>query len=599
MPTDEAHYLSAFQKHVNNRGPHPAVVVVDEFDDDTARPLLTTLTYSELDGRARAMADDLVAAGLRGRRALLLHPTGAEFAVAMLACLYAGVAAIPAPPPSSSGRGVERLAGIVADADVSHVITVETLAETVRAWSAAAGLDGIRLLVERGAAGSGDPAGDPDPSRFPLDPSQTAFLQYTSGSTSEPKGVVVSHHALVHNIGQIGRVLGLGTDTIVASWLPHFHDMGLVGQLLSPLHHGGTAVLMSPTAFLKRPHRWMAVVSAVRATVTVGPNFAFDLVTRRTTEAQLAALDLSCLRSVLNGSEPIHEATLSRFAGRFAPAGLAPEAIVPCYGMAETTLMISAAPRGTGRVARTVDATALAEHRLAEPAGDAPTRRIVSSGRPVDLDVRVVDPRTGRQVPDGGVGEIWVAGGSLADGYHGRAQATAATFGARPANAPGAGPFLRTGDLGVLSGGELFVTGRIKEMLILNGRNLYPQDLERTVREAHSLTAGGMTAVFSVPHPGGAERAVAVQEVRPADLRTVTAAELLGAVSQQVLLEHDVQLADVVLVPSGSVARTSSGKVRRGDMRTSFLDGGLRVLASASGTGRAPRTATADPAGTR
>jgi acyl-CoA synthetase (AMP-forming)/AMP-acid ligase II len=562
-------FVPTFQRRVAERGEHPALVFLEDLG-----PSLSTgergpgLTYAELDARARRMAAGLVAAGLRGERVLLLHPTGLEFPVAMLACFLSGAIAVPAPPPTTFGRGVSRLGGIAEDADVACIVADTAIAGHVRDWLAEAGPAGrVPCLTEPELAAEAGPAGAAP------DPDAVAFLQYTSGSTSEPKGVVVGHRALGHNLTQIGRALSLTPDARGVSWLPHYHDMGLVGQLLTALYHGATIHLISPTAFLKRPHRWLAMVSEVRATATVGPNFAYDLVTDRTTDAQLAELDLSSLGAVLNGSEPIHEATLARFAARFAPAGLRPEALIPCYGMAESTLMVSAARVGTGRVVRSVDAGELERHRFSPvPQG----RPIVSSGTPADLDVRIVDPGTGEELPAGGVGEIWIAGESLADGYWRRPGTTAAVFGAR---LPGRdASYLRTGDLGVLVDGELFVTGRIKEVLVLNGRNLYPQDLEHTVRTAHEALSTHLTAVFSVPHGPTSERAVAVQEVRPADLRKLDTAGLVEGIRRQVWLEHEVQLGDVVFVPQGSVPRTTSGKTRRGEVRDSFLSGELPVL---------------------
>lgn len=573
-------FVPTFRRSVAGRADHPALVFLADIGpsvEPAARG--PHLTYAELDERARRMAAGLTARGLRGERVLLLHPTGLEFPVAMLACLYAGAIAVPAPPPTTFGRGVSRLAGIVEDADVACLVADTTIAGAVRDWLAEAGLAGrVPCLTEPDLAPADGPVPDPDPP----DPAAIAFLQYTSGSTSEPKGVAVSHRALGHNLAQIGRALAITPDARGVSWLPHYHDMGLVGQILASMYHGATLRLISPTAFLKRPHRWLAMVSEVRATTAVAPNFAYDLVTDRTTDEQLAALDLGSLDAVLNGSEPIHEATLSRFAARFAPAGLRPEALIPCYGMAESTLMVSAARVGSGRVVRSVDAGELERNRFAPPREGRAARPVVSSGRPVDLDVRIVDPDSGEELPAGGIGEIWIAGGSVANGYWRRPDATAAVFGARLAGADPA--YLRTGDLGVLLDGELFVTGRIKEVLVLNGRNLYPQDLEHSVRAAHPALASHQTAVFAAPYGPTSERAVAVQEIRPADLRTIDAAGLVEAIRRQVWTEHEVQLGDVVLVPRGSVPRTTSGKTRRGQVREDFLTGALPAL-----TGTGPR----------
>jgi acyl-CoA synthetase (AMP-forming)/AMP-acid ligase II len=577
-------FIPTFERITKERGNHPALVLLQNFEPGIAPGERGPgLTYTELGTRARRMAAGLTANGMRGERVLLLHPAGLEFTVAMLACIYSGAIAVPAPPPTAFGRGVARLAGIVEDAGVACVVADTTIADPVRMWLADSGLnERLRCLTEPeldGGDGAG-PAGDVP------GPESTAFLQYTSGSTSEPKGVVVSNRALAHNLVQIGKVLRLEPGFRSVSWLPHYHDMGLVGQLLTSLYHGGTVHLMSPTTFLKRPYQWLAMVSELRVRFTTGPNFAYELVTNRTTDAQLATLDLSSLDAALNGSEPIHEATLSRFAAKFGPAGLRPQALMPCYGMAESTLMVSATPLGTERVARFVDTGELERHRFVPATDGGAARPVVSSGRPVDLDVRIVDPDTREELPENRVGEIWIAGESVADGYWGRSDATAATFGARLADGAGSdATYLRTGDLGALADGELFVTGRIKEVLVLNGRNHYPQDLERTVRAAHSALAANQTAVFAAPFGETAERAVAVQEVRPADLRTLDPAELAGLVRRKVWLEHEVQLGDVVFVPRGSVPRTTSGKIRRGQVRDLFLGGGLPVLTPAGDQG--------------
>ncbi|MBB1242654.1 fatty acyl-AMP ligase [Streptomyces durbertensis] len=562
------HFAKQFQGWVETRPDHPAVAFVEDFDGGCGGP---RLTYGELDARARALAGGLVARELTGERVLLLHPTGLDFAVAILGCFLSGAVGTPAPLPESSGRGDARLTGIVADAGVRHVLTSPDARPAVADWLTRAGLlDRVSVHVESELAEPGGSLPAPDPSAL-------AFLQYTSGSTSDPKGVLVTHAALAHNEAQIIRAMDVDEHTRSVSWLPHYHDMGLVGQLLGPLFCGGTSYLMSPMAFLRHPHRWLKAVSELRGTVTVAPDFGYALVTRRTTDRQLAELDLSGLRVALNGSEPIHAATLERFVERFAPAGLDPAALTPCYGMAETTLLVSSTPAGSGFRALDVAAGALADHRLVPGTAGDRTTRLVGSGRVADFDLRVVDPDTSRELPEGHVGEIWVSGGSVAAGYHDNKEATEATFAARLAD--GEGPFLRTGDLGALLDGELYVTGRRKEMLIVNGRNLYPQDLELTVRTADPLFHEGATAVFTAPvAPGGGEAVVAVQEARPGRLRDQDPRTMVAATRRALLAEHDVHLGAMVLVPVGAVERTTSGKIRRGAMRERFLADELRAL---------------------
>ncbi|MEU6644631.1 fatty acyl-AMP ligase [Saccharomonospora sp. NPDC046836] len=569
MNVTAEHFVTRFRTWVDSRPDHPAVVFAAEHGEGgVSGPVLT---YRELDRRATAFASGLVRAELTGSRVLLLYPPGPEFTVAILGCFLAGVVAVPAPMPESGGRGDARLAGIVADAAVTQVLTSPQGSDTVRGWLHRCGLaERVGVLVESDLDGPAVPLPTPDLAGL-------AFLQYTSGSTSEPKGVLVTHAALAHNQSEIGRALGLGSDVRSVSWLPHYHDMGLVGQVLGPLYLGGTAYLMAPMTFLKRPYRWLRLVSVARAQITVAPDFGYALVTRRTTDEQLAELDLSCLRVVMNGSEPIHVTTLERFAARFAPAGLRAEAIMPCYGMAETTLFVTAAAAGTGFLARDVDAAALAADRLVPATPGRSYRRLVSSGRAVDFDIRIVDPAAGTPLPDAAVGEIWLSGPSVAAGYLGKPEESAATFRAR---LPGSTTeYLRTGDLGALVDGELYVTGRRKEMLIVNGRNLYPYDIERTIREAHPATAGGSTAVFTVGDDA-APAAIAVQEVRPADLRATDPDELIATVRRAVRAEHELHLATVVLVPTGVIERTTSGKVRRAATRAAFLADGLRVLHS-------------------
>ncbi|WP_405538556.1 fatty acyl-AMP ligase [Streptomyces sp. NBC_00075] len=534
--------------------------------DDTAGSPPVRVTYAQLDTRARRIAAWLCAQDAVGRQVLLLHPPGTGFVAAFLGCLYAGAVAVPAPLPTDQGRQLARVSAILRDAEAMAVLTAPELAPALEAWLLAEGMTHVRCL---GTDGDGDFA-DPSDWRAPdIRPHDLAFLQYTSGSTSEPKGVMVTHANLLANEAAIQAWTGTGPDTIGGGWLPHYHDLGLIGHILQPLYAGGTAVLMSPTAFLKRPYRWLKMIDEYRLTGSGGPNFAFDLCVRRVTDEQLAGLDLSGWRVAPNGAEPIRADTLHAFAERFAPAGFRPETFFPCYGMAETTLLVTGSTPELPPAVRTVDAAALERGELSDPVADAPVRTLAGSGTVRDSEIRIADPVTGASRPPGTVGEIWVRGPSVTPGYFHNSRASSESY------LPGG--WLRTGDLGVLDGDELFVTGRLKEVIILAGRNLYPHDVERTVQTADRALTAGAGAAFAVQSDLG-EHLVIVQEVRAAavpggDLRAVATA------AQQLIGRHlAVPAGNVVLVKPGTVRRTTSGKVQRTLMRRLFLEGALTPL---------------------
>ncbi|GGY05676.1 fatty acyl-AMP ligase [Streptomyces hiroshimensis] len=528
------------------------------------------LGWAALDHRAKDIASWLQERGLAGRQVLLLEPPGPQFITAFTGCLYAGAVAVPAPLPAGRERHFGRLSRIAADARISAVLTSAEHAPEIAAWLAAAGFPDVACL-----ATDAGPAGDPAHWRAPrLRPDDLAFLQYTSGSTSAPKGVMVSHGNLMANEAAVQRALGSTAESCLGSWLPVYHDMGLIGHVLHPLWLGARAALMSPETFLRRPAAWLEMITAYGVTHGGGPNFAYDMCVRRVREAELARLDLSTWQQACNGAEPVRADTLRAFTERFAPAGFRREAFFPCYGMAEATLLVSGTPLGTAPVTRAVDTAALEQGRLAAPEQGRPTRTLAGSGRvhPGDFEIRIVDPATRHALPEGGIGEIWLRGPSIARGYWGRPDLTAEAFGAALA-----GPdeestgWLRTGDLGALDDGELYVTGRLKEMLIVNGRNIYPHDVEAVVRSADPALGTG--AAFAVASPyDGRDRLVVVQELRDG---THAHDELLARVRRAVSGEFGVAPDTVLLVAPGTVHRTTSGKIQRTLMRDRYLAGEL------------------------
>ena len=531
------------------------------------------LTYAELDRRARALAVRLRDAGLEGQRALMLYPPGLDFVIAFLGCLYAGVVAVPAYPPASK-RHLPRLRSIVVDSEPTVALTVE--GQMARLRRAAATLDQLAGLSWWATdAFDTEPAGDVDWQRPAIDGDTLAFLQYTSGSTADPKGVRVAHRNLLHNEAVIERGFGNTADDLIVGWLPLYHDMGLIGNLLQPLWLGTGCVFMAPVAFLQKPHRWLAAISKYGGTVSGGPNFAYELCVQRINEEQRRGLDLSSWRLAFSGAEPVRAETLERFARTFAPQGFRSSAFFPCYGMAETTLMTTGGPPGREPVVWQVDAAALEQGRAESAEGeDAKQRPLVGCGGVgQDLDVAVVDPASHERLDGGRIGEIWVSGPSVAEGYWQRAEASRETFEARLVG--DATPWLRTGDLGVLEDGELFVTGRLKDLVILRGRNHYPQDLELTAQRAHPSLRLDSGAAFAV-EVAGEERLVIVHEVerRPSDPPELMVDAIRRAVSE----EHEVQVYDVVLIRVGTLPKTSSGKIQRARCRQEYLDEALTIL---------------------
>ncbi|GGO89047.1 fatty acyl-AMP ligase [Wenjunlia tyrosinilytica] len=576
-------FTELVRAHVAERPEREALVLLTGADNGLAAE---RVTYARIDAEARRLAGWLQERGAAGHPVIVVQSTGRLFATSFLACLYAGAMAVPAPPPGGVKHHTERLIGIVKDTAAHSVLTDTDGAPGVSLLLAQAGYGRVPCLATDALSQDTESTWQaPD-----LDPSDIAFLQYTSGSTSDPKGVMVSHGNLIANQKVIASALGSDGETVMGSWLPFHHDMGLIGHLLHPLSIGGTGVLMPPALFVRHPVRWLQAITEYGITSGGGPNFAYDLCVRRITEEQMEGLDLSRWENACNGAEPVRAETLRSFAARFAPVGLTPGALWPCYGLAEATLLVTGSTPGVAPRVLTVDAQALENHRVTEadsaasavPAATAAAtagpergeyRELVSSGRVHgDFDLRIVNPDNGRQLAEGRVGEIWLRGDSVARGYWNRPLDSCETFAS--VTSDGESGFLRTGDLGTVVDGELYVTGRLKDIMIVAGRNLYPQDIERVAQQVSPLF--GFCTAFSVGEDK--EQAVLIQEIRTSGAYDLDLAALAARVYETVAKEFEISVAGVLLVRPGTVRRTTSGKVQRSAMRKLFLRGAIEPL---------------------
>jgi acyl-CoA synthetase (AMP-forming)/AMP-acid ligase II len=535
-----------------------------------------SLTYAELHRQAQTIAATLQSIAPPGERALLLFPPGLEFIAAFFGCLYAGVVAVPAYPPRRN-QSLTRLQSIATDAAATIVLTTSSLLTTLEtAAQETLLLSDLQWLATDGL--SGDLAATWQVP--PISSESLAFLQYTSGSTGDPKGVMISHGNLLHNSALIQSCFQDTPQSQGVSWLPVYHDMGLIGGVLQPIYVGAQTVLMSPVDFLQKPIRWLEAISRYRATTSGGPNFAYDLCIQKITPEQLAKLDLSHWELAFSGAEPVRADTLEKFAMTFAPAGFRKTSFYPCYGMAETTLIVSGGVKTAAPPVLNVDAMSLEQNQVTMSRQPQDTdRQIVGCGQTrLNQQILIVHPETKIPCSDDQVGEIWVSGASVAQGYWHRTQQTEEAFHAIPANAASDSPnFLRTGDLGFLHHGELFVTGRLKDVIIIRGQNHYPQDIERTVEMSHPALRAGCGAAFAIDFKG-AERLVLVQEVERSYLRKINVQEVASCIRQAVVVQHGLDIYATVLVKTGSIPKTSSGKIRRHACRAEFLTGNLDVV---------------------
>jgi len=533
------------------------------------------LTYAELDRQARAVAAAAQANGIvQGDRVLLLYPPGLEFVAGFFGCLYAGAIAVPAYPPRRN-RNLDRIQAISRDAQAAMVLTVDDTLRRVR--DSLHDIPPLEKLVwmatDRTPIAQAGDWTDPG-----ITHDSTAVLQYTSGSTGLPKGVVLSHANLMHNCKLITYAFELSRDGSGLTWLPTYHDMGLVGGVLNPVFFGRPNVLMSPMAFLQKPVRWLRGITKYRSTISGGPNFAYELCNTKITAAECHGLDLSSWDVAFNGAEPIRAETLESFTRKFAPYGFRAETHYPCYGMAETTLIVAGGRKIDRPVIRTVDRTALENNQVVpDQNGDWLVRKVVGCGRPLpEHQFRIVDVETLTALPDNRVGEIWVSGPCVGQGYWKKPKATRHAFAAR-LKGDDERRYLRTGDLGFFADGELFVTGRSKDLIIFCGRNLHPHDIEMTVERAHVGLRMSGGATFAIDQDDG-EGLVVVQEVERGHRRGELD-EMMEAIREAVTSEFEVPVSAVLLLDAGRLPKTSSGKVQRHACRAHYLAGQLPSIA--------------------
>lgn len=529
--------------------------------------------YGELDRRARAIAAWLQSFGGEGARALLLYPSGLDYIAAFFGCLYAGVVAVPAYPPQRQ-RGLPRVQAILADSRARFVLSTTSVCDLLkRVTSKAEGYQDFSTLqwlntdlVEPGIEERWVPPG--------LTPDALAFLQYTSGSTGTPKGVKVSHGNLLHNQRAIQESFGHTAEDVIVGWLPLHHDMGLIGNMLQPLYIGAPCILMSPVHVLQKPFRWLSAISKYRATTSGGPNFSYELCARQVTDAQCVDLDLHSWTLAFNGAEPVRIATIERFSERFRECGFRRQAFYPCYGLAEATLLVTGGTKGAEPVVRS-RADDDDSQKTPQPSNGQDTRIVGCGSARAGQSIRIVHPESAVPCPDGQEGEIWVGGPSVAQGYWQREEESRAIFQATLAT-NGDGPFLRTGDLGFMRDGALFITGRLKDLIIIRGRNHYPQDIERTVEDCHPSFRSGGCAAFSITQDEE-EQLVVVQEIHPR-ARMIDVPAIADVIRRTVAQFHELSVSAVVLIKAGSLPKTSSGKVQRGLCRTQFIAQSLSVV---------------------
>ena len=561
----DSNIVAILQRKAISQGGDTAYIFLKDGEHREVR-----LTYRELDLQAKAIACRLQQLVTFGSRALLIYDYGAglEFITAFFGCLYAGVVAVPCHPPKNRLTTVEvqtRIVSAGAEVILTESSSIAKLSTRLSEW----GNGSIQYLnterVDRDLAQNWT---------LPkIDRDTLAFLQYTSGSTGEPKGVMITHGCLMQNQEMLKQAFGHTENLVGVGWLPLFHDMGLIGNAIQPIYVGGSCIIMSPVSFVQKPLRWLQAISKYQAVTSGAPNFAYDLLCDRVTERQAAQLDLSSWQLAFCGAEPVQTATMKRFSQKFADCGFKPTAFYPCYGMAEATLMITGGHKDKPPTVIELDRAALEQNKVV--IADEPRSRIalVSAGYPwLDGKLAIADPDTATECEADRIGEIWYSGSSVGKGYWQLPETTQQTFRASLHGEQ----YLRTGDLGFIHNGELYITGRLNDVLVFWGLNHYPQHIEQTVERCHSALKPNCGAAFAIEIEGK-PRLVVVQETERTHRRSLVFDEVVERIRWSIFQQHFIDIYGIVLLKPGQIPKTSSGKVRRGTCKTKFLDKSLAV----------------------
>lgn len=535
------------------------------------------MTHEDLDRRARSIAALLQSLAKEGDRALIIFPPGLDFIAAYFGCLYAKIVAIPVYPPHHArvDRNLPIILRIAADAKPTVALLTTSLLNVMTSRKEIKDdLGNIKLIAtdNEEVYDWADQWKQPEIERKDL-----AFLQYTSGSTTEPKGVMISHGNLLHDMDCIGKCFGVSGEDHGVIWLPPYHDMGLIGGILQPLYSGIPVTLIPTLMFLQRPFRWLQTISRFHATMSGGPNFAYELCIRKIKPQQRELLDLSSWAVAFNGAEPVYHRTLDRFAEYFGPCGFKREAFLACYGLAESTLLVTGGTKTSSPMMITLKNSGLAQNQvIIAPEKSEDTRNLVSCGQSFsDQDLKIVNVETLKLCSSDEIGEIWVSGPCVASGYWNKPSETEFTFDARLSDSNEMGPYLRTGDLGFIHEGELYITGRIKNLIISEGKNHYPHDIEKTVETSHPAIRNAGCAVFSI-YKSGVEDIIVVAEIEHRSV--VKTEELIKTIREAVSLYHGLHVNDIRLTKPGGIPRTTSGKIRHFLCKEYYSTGSLKGI---------------------